>query len=360
MYHISIGICLSLFLLSSSARVVDDDYSSVVPREELQEEKASKIQAQCSCKDSILQAISSCESIQAGQAFDSSSTTCSEADITKLLKKLKECNDGVIATLKKKSYSSCAEIKKTIPSSTSGKYDLLINGKKVTVYCQMGTLCGTGGGGWTRIAKVDMTISSTACPPPFKEVTRKGTRLCSKDPVGCVSGQIQSKGISYSQVCGRVRGYQKYTTQAFKVNSILYNDINKYYVDGISITHGKPRKHIWTLASGANEIATWSDCPCNKGSDGIKPPAVVGKDWYCESGRNKTHHPFEFSVADPLWDGKSCGGLEGPCCSSSLLPWFHKTIAGGPTTDDLEFRICAGGYTTFDNVGFDQYEFYVK
>ena len=29
-----------------------------------------------------------------------------------------------------------------------------------------------------------------------------------------------------------------------------HNDINSFYVDGVSITYGTPRKHLWTLMCG--------------------------------------------------------------------------------------------------------------
>ena len=32
-----------------------------------------------------------------------------------------------------------------------------------------------------------------------------------------------------------------------------HNNINSYYVDGISITHGNPRQHVWTYAAGIQE-----------------------------------------------------------------------------------------------------------
>ena len=51
--------------------------------------------------------------------------------------------------------------------------------------------------------------------------------------------------MAYQRVCGRARGYQKGTPDGFRSGSV--NDI---YVDGLSITHGSPRQHIWTYVAG--------------------------------------------------------------------------------------------------------------
>ena len=32
-----------------------------------------------------------------------------------------------------------------------------------------------------------------------------------------------------------------------------HNDINSHYVDGLSLTRGNPRKHIWTYMAGLKE-----------------------------------------------------------------------------------------------------------
>ena len=62
-----------------------------------------------------------------------------------------------------------------------------------------------------------------------------------RDNAGCYSTFFSTNGVSYQHVCGRARGYQKGSPDAFYTNSI-----DTYYVDGLSITHGNPRQHIWT------------------------------------------------------------------------------------------------------------------
>uniref|UniRef100_A0A1X7TGF5 Fibrinogen C-terminal domain-containing protein n=1 Tax=Amphimedon queenslandica TaxID=400682 RepID=A0A1X7TGF5_AMPQE len=143
--------------------------------------------------------------------------------------------------------TSCQEIKNKQPNSPSGVYLLATsnNGTK-HVYCNMEELCGSGGG-WTRLANLDMSDATMDCLLEFELYQSGGVKACGRETssgASCVSSvQFPSNGISYSQVCGRVVGYQRGTTDASNNNNI--NDINSYYIDGVSITHGSPRQHVW-------------------------------------------------------------------------------------------------------------------
>ena len=72
----------------------------------------------------------------------------------------------------------------------------------------MDNLCGSGGG-WTRLAYLDMSDSTQSYPSGFR-LYQSGVRACGRpgSSGSCVSVQFPSNGISYSQVCGRVTGYQ--------------------------------------------------------------------------------------------------------------------------------------------------------
>ena len=61
-----------------------------------------------------------------------------------------------------------------------------------------------------------------------------GIRACGRQCSGCQSVEFNSyKLIGYSQVCGRVTGYQKGSPVALRsMNS--NNNINQDYVDGVS------------------------------------------------------------------------------------------------------------------------------
>ena len=266
--------------------------------------------------------------------------------------------------------TSCQEIKNKRPNSPSGVYllETATNGTQY-VYCNMDELCGSGGG-WTRLAYLDMTDATENCPSGFRLYQSGEVRACGKATSSggsCTSVQFPSNGISYSQVCGRVVGYQYGTPDAADPRAIM-NDINSHYVDGVSITRGSPRQHVWTLMAGLHEASIFENgqfnCPCSQGStQNSTLQSFIGNDYFCESGNPSTDGTYQFNVlytSDPLWDGKGCGSLEGVCCAAPGLPWFNK-ILGTTTTDYLELRVCANqGAPSDEDVPVSFYELYVK
>ena len=267
---------------------------------------------------------------------------------------------------------SCKAIKEVLPNSPTGYYH--VNGRNI--YCNMGSLCGSGGG-WTRLAYLDMTDATQNCPSGFRLYQSGGVRACgraSSSAGSCTSVQFPSNGISYSQVCGRVVGYQYESTDADYYESGGFQNhysINSYYVDGVSITRGSPRQHVWTLMAGQNEASynyQYHDgrynCPCSQGSlQSAHLQSFIGNDYFCESGNPSTNGRWQNNklyTADPLWDGKGCGSLEGYCCTSRpSLPWFNKAL-GTTTTDYLELRVCGDQRTSDEDVPVSFYELYVK
>ena len=267
--------------------------------------------------------------------------------------------------------TSCQEIKNKQLNSPSGVYllETATNGTQY-VYCNMEELCGSGGG-WTRLAHLDMTDSTENCPSGFRLYQSGGIRACGRETSSggsCVSVQFPSNGISYSQVCGRVTGYQYASTDAIDPlhGTESHTDINSYYVDGVSITHGSLRQHVWTLMAGVYEASIHNDgqfnCPCSQGSpQNSTLQSFIGNDYFCESGNPATDGGWQpiLYTSDPLWDGKGCGSLEGVCCTAPGLPWFNKVL-NTTTTDYLELRVCADEGAGNEDVPVSFYELYVK
>jgi len=117
-----------------------------------------------------------------------------------------------------------------------------------------------------------------------------------------------------------VRGYQKSSTDSFDSRRGI-RSIDTTYVDGVSITLGNPRKHVWTYVSGNsdhNNVPT-SNCPCAP-VPGPSPPSFVGEHYYCESGDNSQGGRTGFFTSDPLWDGSGCVNAKNNClvCHGSL------------------------------------------
>ena len=136
------------------------------------------------------------------------------------------------------------------------------------------------------------------------------------------------------------------------------SSIESYYVDGLSITHGSPRKHIWTFAVGYSQDYTFSklNCPCAQ-YPGPSPPPYVGNDYTCESGASGSNPNPGWYFNQRLWDGKCYD--KSNCCTSPNLPYFVKSL-GGDFTDDLEVRFCVGETLRDENFGVEQLELFVR
>ena len=85
--------------------------------------------------------------------------------------------------------------------------------------------------------------------------------------------------MKFNNISGQAVGYQKGSTDAFHLwNATTRDSINSYFVEGVSITYGSPRKHIWTYAVGLSDDYNHngiSNCPCAK-YPGPAPPSFVG------------------------------------------------------------------------------------
>ena len=266
---------------------------------------------------------------------------------------------------------SCQELLKMQPRSPSGYYTLLPPNSNTILktYCSMEELCGSGGG-WMRLAYLDMSDSTEMCPPGFRRYSLGSTRVCGRaySFASCQSVIFPSNGISYSQVCGRVVGYQYGSTDAFAALFANKNNINTYYVDGVSITRGSPRQHVWTLAAGYNSYSNEhpnANCPCTLNST-QKVSSFVSDNYFCEADRPKLYNnrwPYSQPASDPddpLWDGKGCSSRETACCSAPGLPWFHRDYGEYTTTDYLELRVCSDETAYNEDVPVEFYEIYVK
>ena len=249
--------------------------------------------------------------------------------------------------------TSCKEIKERQRLSPSGYYILAGPTGTYSTYCNMRTLCGSGGG-WTRLAYLDMSDSSQNCPSGLRYYQSGGVRVCGRtnSGAGCSNSvTYSSNGISYSQICGRVTGYQYGHTDGIDGR----NDINSYYLDGVSMTRGSPRQHVWSLL--AEDVQ--GSCPCSTGRSG-SVRSFMGTNYFCESG-NPSGSPSQILyTSDPLWDGQGCGGSEGPCCNVPGIPWFHRDYGSTTTTDYIELRICADDGYDAEDIPLSFYEIYVK
>ena len=98
------------------------------------------------------------------------------------------------------------------------------------------------------------------------------------------------------------------------LHTLLYT-VNGVYVDGVSITLGEPRKHVWIYAIGLNDDFTNNNdtaygfghfhCPCSRIA-AAEAPVFVGNNYYCEYGNTGGFDFGRLYSDDLLWDGNQC------------------------------------------------------
>ena len=212
-----------------------------------------------------------------------------------------------------------------------------------------------------------MSDPTHTCPPAWELFTtpkRSCARPSNATRQSCYSAMFPTQGIQYSQVCGRIIGYQIGQPGAFL--SSEGDTINDQYVDGASLTYGRPRQHIWTFANALDEYAYSSlyshRCPCTNVNEQrtINIPSFVDNDYFCETGvpPGQSFSNSVFYADDPLWDGQGCGSTSS-CCTFNNPPRFCKQLPQS-TNADLDVRLCSAGPASYENTPIELIEIYIK
>ena len=217
-----------------------------------------------------------------------------------------------------------------------------------------------GGSGWRRVVYLNMSDPSQRCPSVWQEITTPhrvcGRRLTSS---ACEGLTYSTGSQQYDQVCGRIISYMIGHPDAFNSGS---SSIDSSYAEGVSVTRGFPRQHIWTFAAGIDErnTSSTSTCPCVNGSTGGSLiPSFVGQNYFCETGitRYDGSGNVFWPNGDPLWDGQGCGPTSS-CCTFNSPPWFNVRLPNA-TTDYMEVRLCGSGIQ-HEDAPIQLMELYVK
>ena len=221
-------------------------------------------------------------------------------------------------------------------------------------------LCGFTSTNWRRIAYFD-TTRGDPCPPGLHTSNNNATGQTACGTTNGTRSELSLKfptGGNYTNVCGRVRGYSGWNVYAFFPYIQRGRlSINDNYADGVLITRGNPRRHLWTYAAALAESYLFTNwlCPCTR--PGYNPsgiPRFVGNNYYCESGFYGTGPSGQINWNDPLWDGKGC--YTSTCCER--FGWFHRQVPS--TNDDIEVRWSKEYSTTpGENIVTDQLEIWV-
>ena len=261
-------------------------------------------------------------------------------DIKKILDFLESLNSTQPATP-----SSCTNI-----ASGTGYYKLYTPSGLKNVMCHMDTLCGIDGP-WTRVGYLNMSSTSQTCPLGFRVYNESGIRGCNRPLNGTIpSVFFDTFGMSYSRVCGRVSAYRWRSTDSFDTN-VQKESLDDAYVDGVSITRGYPRQHVWSFASGWKK----SSCPCHTSAARYRQSSFVGQNYFCEvvsGGSAKGLYP------ELMWDGVGCSA--GTCChGSSTMPWFKNELSVS-STDVLELRAICDSNTADEDIVIASYAIYIQ
>lgn len=261
-----------------------------------------------------------------------------------------------------KTFNSCSEIPQNNPS---GYYWIQSSVTQINrEYCDMNrSCCGRSIGGWMRVAYLNMSDPDQECPSGFRLITSP-IRLCGRGTqpiVGCTSVVYPVHGHQYTRVCGKIIGYQFGDTDAFFGGNIPNATIDDFYADGVSLTHGSPRNHIWTFTAALDESrGNHVVCPCTRPDLGFtgRVPHFVGDDYFCETGTQVYSPSSGVYIQDPLWNGDGCGPRS-TCCSFNSPPWFCKQLPQ-PTTDDIEMRVCSFNPVRVEDTPLELVEIYVQ
>lgn len=197
--------------------------------------------------------------------------------------------------------------------------------------------CGQPGTGWTQVGYLDMTDPEQTCPGVWREYIVSEQRVCGRVYIEsdgiCSSAFFSANGQSYTQVCGRIIGYVFGSPDGYSRHPHPAYSIQNSYIDGISMTYGNPRTHIWSFYGGTHENS------CTQPN----PYSFIEGHYFCE---------FD----ERLWDGEGCTNEH---CAVNDPPWFLATLPES-TTEDLEVRICCDNGPHDEDTPVQMLELYVK
>ena len=221
------------------------------------------------------------------------------------------------------------------------------------------TIPACGGSGWRRVAYLNMTDPEENCPEQWRLYEEDGVRACGRqetDQGSCDSVYFSADNVSYTQVCGRITGYPYESTDGINRDYgggvTPGNEINEPYLDGVSLTHGNPRKHIWSFFCAHFETR----CCDEENFEVIESYGIVGDNYFCDAGSldSRTLH-----VDYPVWDGVTQCPNNPNCCAPSSGPWFNTTLTS-PSSSDIEVRVCGDERTSNEDSPVELIEIYVN
>ena len=226
-------------------------------------------------------------------------------------------------------FKTCDTIEALTLPFPSGRYKIGSLTNNTMTSCSTNSVSSCKGvlGQWRRIAYLNTSEANWQCPEDLIKETTPPSCIISGNNPACLSVFFSNSGFPYSKVCGRIHaryfkspdGFSFFTNERPDTPSIDDN-----YVDGVSLTHGCQRNHIWTFSATVSQ-KTREGCVANCD---WRVPSFVGTNYSCVLVETCTTSP---SPCPLLWNGKGdqCVGNE----------TFYRTLTQ-PTNDDIEMRVC--------------------
>ncbi len=176
---------------------------------------------------------------------------------------------------------------------------------------------------WTEIVNFDVANSSHNCPSPWTTVTSP-SRLCTAS--SCNDSLVINVPTTYSQIRGQIIGSVIGLCDAFTQFFNSNPSIEEGYLDGVSITHGHPRQHVWSFGAGRLVLVTQGDVRV------IILTLTLQDILRPLSGTT-------ISATDCITGYYGMARTVSACCTFNSPPWFNVTLPTS-TSNDIEVRIC--------------------
>ena len=158
----------------------------------------------------------------------------------------------------------------------------------------------------------------------------------------------------FAYAYGKVSTYKPDTTTSRSLDGV--------YVDGISITSGNPRKHVWTYAVGLSDDYNYPqyNCPCAK-------PLLGQIFLHLSSVTTIVSQVILEHLNVPLYTIVTHYGMEQVVYLKTVvaimlvtrLPWFFRQFPV-TTTGDIEVRICRDETFVDEGVAVKHLQLYVQ
>ena len=239
----------------------------------------------------------------------------------------------------------CQHIFNNNPQNGDGYYWIRSsrNNTAIRVYCYM-TGYNCGGGVWMRIGEINMNRRFSQCPGTLQRVYINNGRYCYRRSSPCSTVSFDSFGKNYTEVCGYVKAYQYGSPDAFQSN----NPSIGFYGEGISVTHGSSKSHLWSYIMGSrypsrSYYGSSGNCPCNTYGSTSSAISQVGTNYYCDSGVQSNSNPSSstlYTSYGVLWSRSSICRSYSTCCNDPDQPWF-KATTNTSTNDNVDLNWCA-------------------